>query len=223
MQAFNVMPGKPSATYSIASTGSRIGAFMIDAVLMTFYFAVMAISFLNSDVDDFSSWMSFVVAPPLLYPLFFEIVGKGQSLGKRALNIRVISIDGTQPNIAQYFARWLVGLMEINLSFGVIATVVVAVSEQGQRLGDVLAGTRVVKAGASLDPYVPVFPQSTLLQSYDAELIQRALIAARQFENPVPVQLVAEKMKVLLGIHTELAPEQFLAILREDYLHRTRS
>lgn len=196
---------------------------MIDAVLMMFYFVVMAVSLLNSDVDDFSSWMSFVVAPPLLYPLFFEIVGKGQSLGKRALNIRVISIGGTQPNIAQYFARWLVGLLEINLSFGVIATVVVAVSEQGQRLGDVLAGTRVVKAGASPNLYAPVFPQSTLLQAYDAELIQRALIAARQFENPVPVQLVAEKMKVLLGIHTELAPEQFLVKLREDYLHRTRS
>src|SRR5262245_42129517 len=66
MQAFNVMPGKPSTPYSIASTGSRIGAFMLDAVLMTIYFAVMAVSFLNSDVDDFSIWMSFVVAPPLL-------------------------------------------------------------------------------------------------------------------------------------------------------------
>ena len=48
-------------------------------------------------------------------------VGKGASIGKRALKIKVIKLDGKEPNIGDYFIRWIFRFIDIVISFGTLA------------------------------------------------------------------------------------------------------
>ena len=105
-----------------------------------------------------------VSLPMLLYHLLMETLYQGQSLGKKAMGIRVISIEGGEPRLGQYLMRWLFRLWEWPMFFGYLAmdsywfviqvlltgvlglvvVVIVAVSNKSQRLGDLAAGTTVV-------------------------------------------------------------------------------
>lgn len=105
-----------------------------------------------------------VSMPMLFYHLVMEVVYHGQSLGKMALGIRVISIEGGEPRLGQYLMRWIFRLWEWPLFFGYVAldswgiffqvfatcllgllvAIIVAVSNKSQRLGDLAAGTTVV-------------------------------------------------------------------------------
>jgi hypothetical protein len=114
---------------------------------------------------------------------------------------------------------------------GAVAVIVIIANGRGQRLGDIVAGTCVVKLIAQKaytakevfvtteDTYVPVFPQVVQLQSHDIELIQRALEANRNFGNAQPVMMVTEKIKSVLGIQTDLPPVQFLYTIVKDFNH----
>ena len=105
-----------------------------------------------------------VSLPMLLYHLMMETLYQGQSLGKKAMGIRVISIEGGEPRLGQYLMRWMFRLWEWPMFFGYLAmdsywfvvqvlltcllglvvVVIVAVSNKSQRLGDLAAGTTVV-------------------------------------------------------------------------------
>jgi hypothetical protein len=100
----------------------------------------------------------------LFYHLVMEVVYHGQSLGKMAMGIRVVSIEGGEPRLGQYIMRWIFRLWEWPLFFGYVAldswgiffqafavcllgllvAIIVAVSNKSQRLGDLAAGTTVV-------------------------------------------------------------------------------
>ena len=88
--------------------------------------------------------------PPLIYlPVFFynlafEILMNGQTLGKRALNIKVVRLDGTSPTIANYIFRFILWPIDVFLS-GSIAITLISLTKNGQRLGDLAGGTTVVK------------------------------------------------------------------------------
>ena len=69
----------------------------------------------------------------------------GQSVGKRILKIKVISLDGSQPSIGQYFIRWLFRLVDFALTAQVGGLICVAVSKNKQRIGDIVAGTTLIK------------------------------------------------------------------------------
>src|ERR1700760_3282022 len=50
--------------------------------------------------------------PPLFYHLLSEITLNGQSVGKKAMGIRVIAADGGHPTISQYLIRWSFRLVD---------------------------------------------------------------------------------------------------------------
>ncbi|MQS09327.1 RDD family protein [Streptomyces sp. IF17] len=78
-------------------------------------------------------------------PMAVETLSQGRSLGKLALGLRVVRDDGGPIRFRHAFVRALVGFLEILATFGVIATVASLVSARGRRLGDVFAGTLVVR------------------------------------------------------------------------------
>ncbi|HYG04355.1 MAG TPA: RDD family protein [Chryseosolibacter sp.] len=212
--------------HPVASLGDRILAYLVDSLILTAYVVILIIALVNIDVPG---WVYFalILIPLALYHLLFEIFMNGQSPGKRAMNIQVVRMDGTEPGFADFFLRWLLGLIER----GAVAVLIIAINGKGQRLGDIVAGTTVVKMIAQKEitaqevfitpeqTYTPTFPQATQLNAQDIELIQRALEAARDFGNNEPVMLVTEKIKTLLGVQTALPPTQFLYTIVKDYNH----
>src|SRR5690348_15436926 len=98
MQTINVRTTQNvSIQYPIASIGDRILAYLLDTVILTAYTIAIVALFINIDMEIFWIWIMMLLAPWLLYRLFFEIFMNGQTPGKRVLNIQVVRLDGTQP------------------------------------------------------------------------------------------------------------------------------
>ncbi|MGW2338735.1 RDD family protein [Streptomyces sp. NPDC001685] len=78
-------------------------------------------------------------------PIAVETLSHGRSLGKLACGLRVVRDDGGPIRFRHALVRGLIGVIEILLTLGVIAVIASLVSARGRRLGDVFAGTLVVR------------------------------------------------------------------------------
>jgi len=219
--------------YPIGSVGDRILAFILDRIILIAYTIFVVALFINANMEVVWIWMMMLGLPWLFYHLVFEIFMNGQSPGKRVLKIKVVRLDGTPPTIGNYIMRWIFSFIDYYVLSGVIAVVIVAMGGKGQRLGDVVAGTSVVKLTEQKDitsseifvspeeTYVPTFEQVIQLTESDIELIQRALEVNRDQGNSQPLMVVTERIKSLLGIQTDLPPIKFLYIIIKDFNHIT--
>jgi uncharacterized RDD family membrane protein YckC len=219
--------------YPVASLGDRILAYFIDALIIIAYFIVCVILIGFAEIGSVAIIISLITIPVFLYHLMFEIFMNGQSPGKRQMNIKVVRLDGTPATIGNYVIRWLMRIIEIDILSGAMAMVVIAINGKGQRLGDIAAGTTVVKLVEQKavtakevftltdENYVPVFQQVIQLNDNDIELIQQALEVNRTTGNLRPVMAVTEKVKSNLGIQTDLPPVKFLYTIVKDYGHIT--
>ena len=219
--------------HPVASLGDRIVAFLIDLVILVVFLITMLALYINLRMQITWVWIVTVGAPLLLYHLIFEIFMNGQSPGKRLMNIKVVRLDGTSATVGDYILRWLFAFVEIQLFSGLIAVLCIAIGEKGQRLGDLVAGTTVVKlvepanvtASEIFVPqeagYTTVFPQVVQLTENDIELVQRALEVNRESGNLKPVLAITEKIKSLMGIQTDLPPVKFLYTVIKDFQHLT--
>lgn len=68
----------------------------------------------------------------------------GQSFGKKLINIRVVKVDGSTPSIGSYLLRWLLFPIDGPITSG-LGLLVVLLNKNNQRLGDLAAGTMVIK------------------------------------------------------------------------------
>ena len=97
----------------------------------------------------------------VVWPTAWEVATKGRSPGKIALGLRVVTVEGAPIRVRHALVRGLVGLVEIVLTFGIVAVGVALASHRFRRLGDHLAGTVVIRergagaAGAQPRRFVP--------------------------------------------------------------------
>jgi uncharacterized RDD family membrane protein YckC len=211
--------------YPLASVGDRILAYLIDLLINIIYFFAVIAFVINFDLNN--SWVigAVLVLPYLFYKLLFEIFMNGQTPGKRAMTIKVVRVDGTPATIGGYVLRWIFGLIELNFASGLIAMLAVIVGGRGQRIGDMVAGTTVVKLQeekTATAQSVFISPETNYEVTFQ-QAIQRALEINRDLGNSKPVLAITEKVKNQLGIRTDLPPIKFLYTLIKDYRHLTSS
>ncbi|MER7111044.1 RDD family protein [Streptomyces sp. NPDC000229] len=78
-------------------------------------------------------------------PIAVETLSHGRSLGKLACGLRVVRDDGGPIRFRHALVRGAMGVVEILMTFGVVACIASLVSARGRRIGDVFAGTLVVR------------------------------------------------------------------------------
>lgn len=217
--------------YPLASVGDRLLAFFIDRFILVVYCLAAVVFLISLKVTEVWPYVVFVALPYLLYSVLFEIFMDGQSPGKMVMKIKVVRLDGTPATVGGFVLRWLLGAADFVVFSGMVAIIAIAASDKGQRIGDMAAGTTVVKlreqemvsAAQTFitpeDTYVPTFPAVIQLSAKDIELVQRALEANRDQGNIQPVMIVTEKIKTLLGIQTDMVPLKFLYTIVKDYNH----
>lgn len=220
-------------SYPIASLGDRILAYLIDVLILIVYIVVVILIFSQLDLKFEWLWLLILGVPFMFYSLAFEIILNGQTPGKRAMDIRVIRMDGTPATVGDFLLRWIFAFVDIHIFSGLIAVLVISVGGKGQRLGDLVAGTTVVKLvqekqSSAAEVFVEAgsqhavtFPQAVQLTERDIELIQQALEVNRDTGNNQPVMLATEKVKTLLGIQTDLPPVKFLYTIIKDFQYLT--
>jgi uncharacterized RDD family membrane protein YckC len=93
-------------------------------------------------------------------PVLVETLSRGRSLGKLVLGLRVVRDDGGPVRFRHALTRGLAGVfVDFLLTFGAGAIICSLLNERGKRVGDVLAGTVVVRerapAGSLPLPAIP--------------------------------------------------------------------
>ncbi|MEU8438762.1 RDD family protein [Streptomyces sp. NPDC029216] len=145
---------------------SRALAVLLDlAVYFTGYLLVtLALVFATAGLDE-AAQAAVAVASLLLVlvgvPIAVETLSHGRSLGKLALGLRVVREDGGPIRFRHALVRGAMGVVELLMTFGVVACIASLVSERGRRLGDVFAGTLVIRErvpGARVMPVPPPPP-----------------------------------------------------------------
>jgi uncharacterized RDD family membrane protein YckC len=129
---------------------SRALAVLLDlALAVVCYILVMiALAASTSSLDD-AAQIALSIAAFLLVlvgaPIAVETLSHGRSLGKSACGLRVVRDDGGPIRFRHALVRGAIGAVEILMTFGVVAVIASLVSARGRRLGDVFAGTLVVR------------------------------------------------------------------------------
>lgn len=216
--------------YPIASLGDRIVAYLIDLVI-TIAYVILVIMVIASSGSMSEFVLLGMFLPVAFYHLLFEIFMDGQSPGKRQMSIKVVRIDGTPATVGNYVIRWVLRLIDIQFLSGIVALVAIGAGGRGQRIGDIAAGTTVVKLVPQRevtasevftladDNYKPMFDQVLQLNDNDIELIQQAIRAYHETGNAQPMNVIGEKIESKLGIQTDLEAYNFLSQVVKDYAH----
>ncbi|GAB2812596.1 RDD family protein [Ferruginibacter profundus] len=227
----------------------RLLAYMIDFAILGIYYLSMRSLFLDGiEIGYGEVGFAYVVIllPMLLYTLLTELFFNGQTLGKKILKIKVVSLDGGEPTLGQYLLRAFIrfyewgsiilvvfwrsgaGLMVLFIG-GIVCVIVIAVTAKGQRLGDLAAETVVVntKTKLSVDDtifmeinktdYKVTFPDVMRLSDRDINTIKGVVTQANKTGNYDMCNRVAMKVKDVLKINTDMHPDMFLEKLLEDY------
>ncbi|MEU6315951.1 RDD family protein [Streptomyces sp. NPDC047014] len=142
---------------------SRALAITLDlAVYVTGYVLItVGLTFATASLDT-AARAAVGVASVLLVlvgvPIAVETLSHGRSLGKLACGLRVVRDDGGPIRFRHALVRGALGVVELLLTFGTVAAIASLVSERGRRLGDVFAGTLVVRERVPGSRVMPVPP-----------------------------------------------------------------
>jgi uncharacterized RDD family membrane protein YckC len=228
-----VTPEAVVLEFERAGVPSRILAILLDALALGatwLALTLVAVQVFGGIADVFGAVLAVLVSLGLYLAWFsgFETLMQ-RTPGKAALGLRVVGVDGTPVRFQQAFLRALVGIVDFVLvPFGFVAVVASLLSPQDQRLGDMAAGTLVVRQRSASKltapaQFLPPPGHEAYVGSLDLggmtaeqyELVRRFLLRADQLTPMARVQLAVELANPLAGVlhHTpppDLHPELFL-------------
>jgi uncharacterized RDD family membrane protein YckC len=217
-------------SYALAGLSDRIFAYLIDIVIMISITLVLIIILSYVGVLDESPFLAFIaIIPAFFYHLISEIGMNGQSIGKKIMSIKVVKLNGAQATLGGYLLRWLLWPID-TFFYGGVAILCIIIGGKGQRLGDITAGTTVIKLKKSgflkghtlndLDmDYKPVFLNADQLTPEYVDLIEKAIKTKLELLDDRPVVTIASKTRNKLSISSELPDLKFLHTILKDYHH----
>ena len=179
----------------LARLASRAVALAIDLTVQLLVFFVGALGFglLGPSLDSaLFAAVSIVWTVTILfgYPVTFETLTRGRSLGKMALGLRVVRDDGGPIRFRHALMRGLGGIVDFYTTSGSAALITSLVNSRGKRLGDLMAGTVVLRERMPLQGG-PVAQMPPWLAGWAATLDVSRIpddlaLAVRQFLARVP-------------------------------------
>jgi len=242
-----VTPEAVRLDFEEAGVGSRGAALLLDyCVIGTILVGlnVGTVYLLDSGGTGLPTWVTislFLVLNVVVlfgYPIGLETLWRGRTLGKAAMGLRVVTVEGAPVRFRHAAVRAALSLVDFGLTAGAGAVVTALVSRRHQRLGDLVAGTVVLRerTGAAR-PQVATFAVPNGAESY-AETIDPSGLSAANYDalrayllraGSLPQSRRAHLASDLAGglavkvAHTPppgTAPELFLACLAARYQQR---
>jgi Predicted membrane protein/domain len=216
---------------TLAGIGERIFSRMLDYFIMFIYslgiYYITATTDMSVSINFKLIFTVFFYLPIIFYSFLWEILNRGQSPGKMLFGMRVVMCDGTMPTIGTYLLRWMLLLVDVGFSW--IGVAIILLNKNNQRIGDLAAGTIVIKERdyhriqVSLDEfehlsrdYVPVFSQAENLSLEQVNTINEALTRNDKSRSQCITNLSA-KVKGFLKVSSTTDDETFLKTLTRDY------
>lgn len=225
-----------------ASLGERIVAFALDMVIKICY--LIAIYYILNTLNlgrffmGFDQWeqgvVSFVIMIPFIfYTLFFENLTNGQTIGKMAMGIKVVKLEGYQASFADHFSRWVFRLVDILMLGGLPAILGIVFSNKSQRLGDMVTDTVVISTKSKTrlnhrflddlsNEYQITFPTVLRLSDHDMNIIKKAYATAVMQNDDLMIEKLVSKIEEVTTIkNLHLNNHQFIQVIINDFNHLT--
>lgn len=229
--------------YDLATVQQRIMAFGIDLLVLFGWVLLSSVMVRNQfSYENQEVARNLLMIPAMAYSLIFESFVGGQSLGKRAMGLKVIKLDGRPASFNECFQRWIFRLLEIWLSLGAVAVLFISSGGRAQRIGDILAQTAVINTNPrynlkvkdllSMEEKKDSTPRYHGVLRYTDEdmlLVKSSLDRAEKYNNPAHHQAVlelAERVANQLPVNTNEIKGKEMVFLRkvlQDYIVLTRS
>lgn len=232
--------------FLIAPFAKRFFAVIIDWVIIIAWFVIVKrLLLLAGESYIYPDWLYILIGLPwLLYFPVSEIFMNGQTVGKKAMRIKVISADGGQPSVSQYIIRWLFKMIDLPwwilpaimfgelpwwtaiFLFGGISCVIG--TPYSQRIGDVVANTILIDTRTSTswedtvftelaDNYQPRYPQVMQLSDKDINTLKGIINAVSKKGDYDLSTRIAYRIRMKLHIADDQDSLEFLQTLLKDY------
>ena len=228
--------------YDLGGLRDRIVAFILDFLILVVGLSILwSVYAMSIGIHRLAMIVGyiFLCVVVLFFGLICEILMNGQTLGKKALNIKIMRLDGKELTVTDYVIRWAFRLIDIYMSFGSVASLLVGSSEKNQRLGDVLANCVVVKLKPalalrlddiisirSLSDYKPKYPQVIKFTEDEMLTIKSVMERAKKYPNEAHNNVlvdVTRQVADVVGVKNLPADKQsFLNSIIKDYIVLTR-
>lgn len=231
--------------YELAGLLDRFLAFLIDVLIIlagSFLFNLLVFwIYASSGSNELGEVVHILIVmmPVTFYTLYSETLFNGQTVGKMALRIKVVKLDGKQLDFTDYLTRWSFRLVDIWFSLGGLAAILITSTENGQRLGGLLSNSTVVRVRPKLkvslndilkintkQNYEPVYPKVKQFREDDMLLLKQALERFEKYKNDAHSETIAELSKRMAEeLELKEVPEdksKFLKTLIKDYIVLTR-
>lgn len=212
-----------------AGLGKRTIAFIIDNLIIIGFFLIL--SFINgfTNIIGFQYLSIFFAIIYFFYNFIFEVIANGGSFGKTSQKIRVVKITGESASIIQYFIRALFRPVDMVMGVGLV---LMMFNDRNQRLGDLVAGTFVVKISKDIsiedtilanleENYEPFLTRSQIekLTPQHIETIKKIYeeaIKTRKYEHFLKMHA---KVLEITGVQHDLIPLDFIKRVIKDYTY----
>ena len=225
-------PEGVAVEFVLAGLGSRALARMLDSVVQ--YAVLWGISFAANIAFAAAGGLNgWVVAALVLvqflvlfgYDVLFELAANGQTLGKRALGIQVVRDGGRPVDLRASVVRNLLRFVDLLPTNYLVGSVTVFCSKRNRRVGDMAAGTIVVRvrrgdarawnhtmaAAPTVPPAAVAGWDTTALPSGELQVVRDFLDRRLELPNPARVRLAAELegrvRRFVTGIPAAVHPE----------------
>lgn len=240
-------PEQISVSFDVAGIGSRFLALLIDTMIQgaALILGAIVIGLLSAagvltrsrNLAGIAIGLFIIIAFLLFYAYFvlFEIFWNGQTPGKRVIGIRVIKDSGRRLSAVESIGRNLLRIVDQLPGFYAIGILCAVLNKQNKRLGDIVAGSVVVREAALRtahpiwqEPSADALPLAPMgaerLTPDDVVLIEAFLQRRHDLEPEVRYRMAAEVLRRLEGkltIHNEDRPG--IERILEAAVHERRS
>ena len=225
--------------FNLASLWERILAYLIDMMIVWASIGLI-LWFFIAILSSPSNYLFYYIAVPIFgfYTLIMETFYNGQSIGKKAMKIKVVRIDGKRTRTSDYFMRWIFRLIDIYSSISLLAILTISSSQRAQRLGDILADTCVIRVKenpeASLSSILKLnklqnqsvtYPEIIKLTESEMLIVKESIDRYKKYPNEAhqkAIDTLVETLENILEVQCKTDKIKFLSELIRDYVILTR-
>lgn len=205
-----VTPEAVPLELDVAGLGSRMIAALIDGAIQTVLYVAAAFLVSAFHLGDTAATVLAIVGGFVVlwgYFFIFEGLWHGRTPGKRAQRIRAVRTDGHPMSGLQMFVRNLVRIVDFLPAYYAIGAIAMVLTKRSQRIGDLAAGTLVIRERKPTVPVVvPPPPVPVLGSRLDTSGLSeatyqlvRSFLERRDSLEPAARQRVAEEIARAIG------------------------
>ena len=178
-----------------AGLGSRMVSGLIDVVVTLLLLVAVILVFVTASLQadqalGWVAWIGTLITVFLVFPTTVETLTRGKSLGKLAMGLRTVRDDAGPITVQHAFVRALIAIVEVYAFSGVPAFFSALLNSRGKRLGDLAAGTYVVRERVRLRlPLPPQMPPRLADWAHSADIAPLPaglVLALRQYLGRLP-------------------------------------